>query len=68
MFIVFLFSFSCVQNGGRAAEACAGHPLPVQVAGFSGRCDQDRTPLLRCVRGQRALSDLITAGLQAPSP
>ena len=51
--------FFIIQNGCRVTEASAGDTLSVQAADAGGRRHQDGAPVLRRVRGQRPLPDLL---------
>jgi hypothetical protein len=52
----------------RGAEACRGHRRRAQIEGRAGRCDQDSLPVLRRVRCERAISDLVGVGIQVTRP
>lgn len=47
---------------------CFSPNLSAQTGNHGWRRDQNRPPVLRRLRGQRAIPDLLPTGLQAPSP
>ena len=53
------------QDGGGAPEAGAGDPLPAEAPDHGRGRHQDGSPLLRRLRRQRPLPDLLPPHLQA---